>query len=115
MTDLRQAAQQALEALCSAVEPKKGKVYAREFELIDCYAMHEQAITALQAALAQPEQEPPTCAWSPEDDDTMPGTYRSGCGELWSFIDGGWQDNHVRFCHGCGGKVEAALKERING
>jgi len=33
------------------------------------------------------------------------GTYRSACGELWSFIEGGWQDNRVRFCHGCGGKV----------
>jgi hypothetical protein len=53
----------------------------------------------------QPEQEPPTCEWSPEDDDTMPGTYRSDCGELWSFIDGGWKENRVRFCHGCGGKV----------
>lgn len=41
----------ALEALCAAVEPKKGKVYAREFEPIDCYAMHEQAITAIKAAL----------------------------------------------------------------
>jgi len=58
MTDLRAAAQQALEALCSAVEPKKGQVYARGFEPIDCYAMHEQAITALREALEQPEQEP---------------------------------------------------------
>lgn len=55
----------ALEALCVAVEPKKGKVYAREFEPIDCFAMHEQAITALREALAQPplpvqpEQEQP--------------------------------------------------------
>ena len=59
MTDLRAAAQQALEALCSAVEPKKGKVYARGFEPIDCYAMHEQAITALREALKQPEQRKP--------------------------------------------------------
>ena len=59
MTDLRQAAQQALEALCSAVEPKNGKVYARGFEPIDCYAMHEQAITALRTALEQ--QAEPTC------------------------------------------------------
>jgi hypothetical protein len=58
MTDLRQAAQQALEALCVAVEPKKGKVYAREFEPIDCFAMHEQAITAIKEALEQPEQGP---------------------------------------------------------
>ena len=60
MTDqLRQAAQQALEALCSAVEPKNGKVYARGFEPIDCYAMHEQAITALKAALEQQAEPPP--------------------------------------------------------
>jgi hypothetical protein len=69
MTDLRQAAQQALEALCSAVEPKKGKVYAREFEPIDCFAMHEQAITALREALEQPEQEP----WEPSDTAYRPG------------------------------------------
>ena len=63
MTNLRQAAQQALEALCSAVEPKKGKVYAREFEPIDCFAMHEQAIAALRTALEQQQAEPvcPEC------------------------------------------------------
>ena len=57
MTTLRQAAQQALEALCSAVEPLNGKVYARGFEPIDCYVMHEQAIAALRTALEQPEQQ----------------------------------------------------------
>ena len=49
----REVMQQALEALCSAVEPKNGKVYARGFEPIDCYAMHEQAIAALRTALEQ--------------------------------------------------------------
>jgi hypothetical protein len=53
----RKALKLALEALCVAVEPKKGKVYAREFEPIDCFAMHEQAITAIQQALAT--QKPP--------------------------------------------------------
>lgn len=58
----------------------------------------------------QQQAEPVTCTWTPEDDDT--GTYSSACGELWSFIDGGWKDNRVNFCHGCGGKVvEAKLKE----
>ena len=58
---MKEALKLALEALCVAVEPKKGKVYAREFEPIDCFAMHEQAITAIKEALAQPEQEP--VAW----------------------------------------------------
>ena len=74
----------------------------------------EIEIRSLKSALKQAQPEPPTCAWSPEDDDTMPGTYRSACGELWSFIDGGWQDNNVRFCHGCGGKVEAAHNIKEN-
>ena len=58
MTD-REVMQQALEALCSAVEPKNGKVYARGFEPIDCYAMHEQAIAAIRTALEQ--QAEPVC------------------------------------------------------
>jgi hypothetical protein len=55
---MKEALKLGLEALCVAVEPKKGKVYAREFEPIDCFAMHEQAITAIKEALAQPAQEP---------------------------------------------------------
>jgi hypothetical protein len=31
-------------------------VYAREFEPIDCFAMHEQAITAIKKALATPKR-----------------------------------------------------------
>ncbi len=60
---------------------------------------------ALLIAQSQEQAEPPTCAWSSEDEDFMPGTYRSACGELWSYVDGGWKDNRVNFCHGCGGKV----------
>jgi hypothetical protein len=50
----------------------------------------------------QPKAEP--CQWHQEDDDT--GAWASGCGELWSFIDGGPNENRVRFCHGCGKPVE---------
>ena len=53
---MKEALKLALEALCVAVEPKKGKVYAREFEPIDCFAMHEQAITAIKEALTQDEK-----------------------------------------------------------
>ena len=96
MTD-REAMQMALEALKKATE-----------HLPVHFDSHFEAIAALRAQLEQ-QAEPVTCAWSFEDDDT--GTYSSSCGELWSFIDGGWKDNHVRFCHGCGGKVvEAKLR-----
>jgi Zn finger protein HypA/HybF involved in hydrogenase expression len=61
------------------------------------------------------QRKPLTCAWWPENDDLMPGTYSSACGELWSFIDGGWKENNVRFCHGCGGKVVEStnIKEAV--
>lgn len=48
---------------------------------------------------------PASCAWEEEDPDSMPGTYRSACGELWAFTDGGVAENNVRFCQGCGKPV----------
>ena len=60
MTD-RELMQQALDTLSIAVEPKKGKVYAFEFQPIDCDAMYLKAIEDLRARLSQPEQEP--VAW----------------------------------------------------
>ncbi len=49
--------------------------------------------------------EPAGCTWTQQDDEHMPGTWASSCGELWSFIDGGPKDNRVSYCHHCGGKV----------
>jgi hypothetical protein len=52
-----------------------------------------------------PDGVPASCEWQEEDPDFMPGTYRSACGELWAFTDGGVKENHVRFCQGCGKPV----------
>jgi hypothetical protein len=90
MTDLRQAAQQALEALCSAVEPKNGKVYARGFEPIDCYAMHEQAITALRTALEQ--QAEPVSMRMPKVGDKVICLEDESLGEVVSLTGGGSPD-----------------------
>ena len=53
--------------------------------------------------------QPLTCAWTRDDDESS--TWASSCGELWSFIDGGPDENNVAYCHHCGGKVikEASL------
>ena len=116
MTD-RKAMQMALEAL-NLPSMKTMQMLRQRYEAITVLQekLAEEALQRLTdvqqeiEAVLEQQTEPVTCTWTPEDDDT--GTYSSACGELWSFIDGGWKDNHVRFCHGCGGKVvEAKLKE----
>ncbi len=54
-------------------------------------------------------QEPLTCTWTLDDEDS--GTWASSCGELWSFIDGGPAENRVSYCHHCGKKVVIAAHE----
>ena len=46
-----------------------------------------------------------TCEWTEQDPDYASDTWSSECGEMWSFTDGGIEDNRVNFCHGCGGKI----------
>ena len=43
------------------------------------------------------------CRWTDDGD----GNWSTGCGELWSFIDGGPKENGVRHCLLCGKRVEA--------
>ena len=52
--------------------------------------------------------EPAGCTWTQQDDEHMPDTWASSCGELWSFIDGGPKDNRLSYCHHCGGSVKLA-------
>jgi hypothetical protein len=56
-------------------------------------------------AASQPPSAAKPCLWTADDDDSMPNTYFSACGEAWAFVDGGVKENNVRFCHGCGNPV----------
>ena len=49
------------------------------------------------------------CEWLLSDEDN--GVWASGCGEAWCFIDGGPEDNNMRFCHGCGKPVAIAAQQ----
>jgi hypothetical protein len=61
-------------------------------------------IEALEAQLDR------TCEWSvsAHRDNEY---WSSSCGDDWMFIDGGPEENSVRFCQGCGGKVVLAAQE----
>lgn len=59
---------------------------------------------ALRAARrTTPDRE---CEWKCDDMDN--GIWESGCGETWSFVDGGPTENRMLFCHRCGGKLKTA-------
>ncbi|BBE09579.1 Uncharacterized protein MCB1EB_1418 [Mycoavidus cysteinexigens] len=45
-----------------------------------------------------------TCEWQREDNER--NTWRSSCGELWSFVEGGPIENRVVFCQYCGKGLE---------
>ena len=60
----------------------------------------------LPAPATAPEQQ--ECKWTFDDDES--NTWASGCGELWSFIDGGPAENRVKYCHWCGKPV--VLKDK---
>ncbi len=44
-----------------------------------------------------------TCRWEQDDE----GNWPTQCDQMWCFIVGGVEENGVKFCPYCGGKVEA--------
>ena len=40
-----------------------------------------------------------TCAWGYDEEDDA---WISSCGEMWTFQDGGPEENRMRHCHWCG-------------
>jgi hypothetical protein len=61
----------------------------------------------------RPALAPRVCMWSLDDNDM--GIWRSSCGELWSFIDGGPSENRVSYCHHCGGVAHVVKGQEGSG
>lgn len=59
-------------------------------------------IAPVPAAAPEPLQ---GCKWAYDEPEY---SWDSACGEKWSFVDGGPEENRVRFCHGCGKPVVLA-------
>jgi hypothetical protein len=84
MTDLRDAARQALEAL-----ENTGDLW---------WNSKDEAITALRAALEQPTE----CRWL-QDGDEDSSTYMASCNRRYFMLeDGTPTDNHMTHCCYCG-------------
>ena len=89
MTDLRTAAQQALEALEGGA---------------DSWQLIGPAIDALKEALAEPE----TCTWQ-QDGDSDSGSYGTSCRRYFNLEDGTPEDNKMAWCCYCGKKLAQSL------
>jgi hypothetical protein len=48
------------------------------------------------------------CTWAEADSENMPGTYEGACGIMWSFTEGGIDENECLFCPRCGGRIAAS-------
>ena len=61
------------------------------------------AITAYREASGEA-----SCTWTSDED-----LWEGACGVAWTFIDGGPEENHVRYCPECGGKlvIDTAMQE----
>jgi hypothetical protein len=86
MTDWRQAAQQALQALeqCGLDDTHRS------------YEFEHAARAALRALLAQPDK----CEWAQEDESS--DAWDTGCGSTFLINDGTPSENGMRYCCFCG-------------
>ena len=58
-------------------------------------------IEAYESALKDKAGE---CTWTEDPE----GYWSTSCGRSWTFIEGGPEENGVRYCHGCGKPVRIA-------
>ena len=47
------------------------------------------------------------CQWNTDED----SVYSTGCGNEWQFTEGGIEDNKIKFCPYCSGKISAPKPE----
>ncbi len=92
---------------CTGHEVKEPFGWTLHKDCIGCQRRTTPATAVLINELRRAlEAEPKTCEWKVHDDVHMPGTYETECGQLWSFVDGGLNENKTRYCHHCGGLIE---------
>jgi hypothetical protein len=103
MTTLREAAQQALEALEWHYRQGHSNTLGGLRLKID-----EKALRNLRAALAQEQAEPDTCTWH-QDGDSDSGTYSTSCGHYFNLEDGTPEDNRMQWCCYCGKRLVQEL------
>lgn len=70
--------------------------------------MHNAALLDISNTLSCGK--PPVCEWKEYDGEEMPGTFKTSCGNMFSFVEGGIAENQTRYCQYCGKKIEEVKK-----
>ena len=66
---------------------------------------HDELRSAILSADPSPDEGGAReCVWTEDTD----GLWETSCGRSWTFIEGGPEENGVRYCHGCGKPVRIA-------
>ena len=108
MSNLRQAAQQALEALEGGADSWQligPAIDALKEALVeDAMQKFTDVSQDIEAALAEPE----TCTWQ-QDGDSDSGSYGTSCRRYFNLEDGTPEDNKMAWCCYCGKKLAQSL------
>lgn len=81
----------------------------RERDELTSKLAHAEAVLYRGEHVSEPTK---TCEWSHADDDT--DLWEGTCGVAWSLSDGTPEENEMRFCPRCGGKLKVIRPRRRN-
>jgi hypothetical protein len=106
-----EAAKAAMQGLCgnyewckvAAMNLKQGQAIAEAVAVASI-----ELADALLAELARTEPAE-KCQWTRDEY----GIYSTGCGHLWEFTDGSYQDNSAKFCPYCGKAIAEPAEHHI--
>lgn len=76
-------------------------------EMEEVAAEHDGDVIDLYTTQQPVHAERDDCQWNTDED----SVYSTGCGNEWQFTDGGLEDNQIKFCPYCSGKIAAPKPE----
>ncbi len=106
-----EAVKMAIETMCERYAEIEAEIIAScndvhgdDAELDKFVFVNRKRLVALRAAIdALKQASAATCTWHEWEDET----WSTSCGELWSFNEGGPEDNSALFCYHCGKRIKA--------
>ncbi len=73
-----------------------------ELAFLGSHAQHRIVLEMAQELLEHRQHDRTPCLWKQDKD----GNWETGCGNLFSYIEGGPKENDTKFCQYCGHTVE---------